>query len=878
LIRAGIINPVRIAAVSLGMVLSSVAVAGPQNFPEIRTSATAASRDLGAQAEPDILGSGHVSTAGNLWLKTTNIGLIGNPFTAQSGDPSAQWPGPSGVEYLYLVGLWVGAKDPTQVDPDLIYRVSHNTEWRPPSLSPQDRIYESFEGDARGVRLHDDDGDGKLDEDRLDGRDNDGDGLTDEDFDAASQQMFSCVLRDDTHEALEAVREEPHVPLGLEAHQRTFAFSVPGTNDYTAVQYVIRNVSNRTLDSVFVAFEVDQDVGPVSQGRFFVDDLPDPRVPQGPDTNIALPTFRDPMNPNTPYIEFVSTVDIRYERCRCARTPIWVNGFTMIDNDGDGGLTKGASTFLLLDHTIRPLLPIAPDRVQFRMYKHMRSGLPFSQGGPPSTDIERYELISSTQNVDQISGRITAEPAAEPGDYFVICSIGPYLDLEPGESISVVWALGVQEIDYSAPANDLQKRYDRVIQNAVSAQINYNGVYEIHPGQLVPPQCGKEAPVKALPGTQFIWADCVDLSHPLLGPRPVFDFRYTWFDFDCNVCTGIPGHTQKHWRAAVPPESPTLELVPGDDQVKLRWDNRSEYVPDPQKDVFDFKGYGVWRAAGWDRPRGSIGPTQDLWENIANFFLYDDVNPLIEKSVDPSTGNEITIETANVLVNRSWTPGNPYPRLIHPQDVPCIEKEPGVCDTSFSRKFALRAGEGDTVIENYPVVKYPVGRYEMVDPQAKNGFTYFYSIVAFDSTGKGVYVEMLEGNRKARESEAVVPQQGPATDGAGNVYAVPNPYRSDASWDLQPNANDPTGTHIDFFGMPANWTQLRIYTVSGDLVQEIRPYDLQPNGKLQRETPDDGQASWNLITRNGQEVVSGIYLFTVEADGTSQRGKFVIIR
>jgi hypothetical protein len=47
---------------------------------------------------------------------------------------------------------------------------------------------------------------------------------------------------------------------------------------------------------------------------------------------------------------------------------------------------------------------------------------------------------------------------------------------------------------------------------------------------------------------------------------------------------------------------------------------------------------------------------------------------------------------------------------------------------------------------------------------------------------------------------------------------------------------------------------------------------------LQQDAPGDGQASWNLISRNGQDVVSGIYLFSVESPGPVQRGKFVLIR
>jgi hypothetical protein len=51
-----------------------------------------------------------------------------------------------------------------------------------------------------------------------------------------------------------------------------------------------------------------------------------------------------------------------------------------------------------------------------------------------------------------------------------------------------------------------------------------------------------------------------------------------------------------------------------------------------------------------------------------------------------------------------------------------------------------------------------------------------------------------------------------------------------------------------------------------------------PGYNRQQDNPDDGQARWNLISRNGQDIVSGIYLFTVDSDGGTQRGKFVVIR
>src|SRR6185295_17688161 len=115
-----------------------------------------------------------------------------------------------------------------------------------------------------------------------------------------------------------------------------------------------------------------------------------------------------------------------------------------------------------------------------------------------------------------------------------------------------------------------------------------------------------------------------------------------------------------------------------------------------------------------------------------------------------------------------------------------------------------------------------------------------------------------------------------------------------SAWDLTPSATDPTGTHIDFMGMPPGRWTIRIFTVAGDLVQELHSEDpvndssrgdavdgqgnRRPGYNRQQDNPNDGQARWNLVSRNGQDVVSGIYVFTVDSSQGMQRGKFVVIR
>jgi hypothetical protein len=840
------------------------------------------------QDTPDIFGPGKVSTVGNMWVKTTNIGVIGNPFTALSSDPSAQWPGASGIEHLFFCGVWVGAKDPTASDPAILRRVSHNTEWRPPTLGPQDRIYQSFDGQVGGVRFSDDDGDELIDEDRLDGHDNDGDGRIDEDYGAISQQMYSCLIRDDTPEALDAAFSEKHVQRSLEIQQNSYAFSVPGANDFTSFEFIVENVGASTLDSVYVAFQVDQDVGPLNRDRYFADDMAEPRVPQGPDLSLTQFAFDDAANPNADYLEQVLPNDPRYQFGLCTRDTIFVHGFSVVDDEGDEGETKSASSFILLGHTLDPTGEKAPRRTGFRMYNWFTPGTPFNQGGFPTNDLERYEIISSTRGMDTETGFISFEPPVqgEAMDYFALYSVGPFLNLRPGEKIQVAIAFGAQAADYTLDANDLKNRYRFPLQNAIEAVKTYRGTYEVRQGLPVPgpEDFGRETMLVADPGMTLRLADCHDDSSG--ATREVKDdpAQPTWFDFDCNYCTGVAENILKRWVASAPPPNPQQETLPSDRSITLLWDNRSEYTPDPAKGFYDFKGYKIWKAANWTRPVGSTGPSDDLWALLATYFWYDDLSPLIEcDSLDTSgncvvdgDGDPVKVkETRNVLLNRQ-TGDKIFPN----PEVMCLELGPGVCDTVFADKPTTGVTGADTTITNYPVVKYPIGRFSWEDTNVLNGFVYFYSVTAFDSTGKGAGVAKLEGRPAAVEGDAELPQTSlvSTTINDGKVYVVPNPYRGGAEWDLTPNAADPTGTHVDFYNMPPGVWLLRIYTVSGDLVSEIRSSDLQLNGKPQQETPDDGQASWNLISRNGQEVVSGIYMYSIESGGDTQQGKLVIIR
>src|SRR5262245_52789994 len=149
-------------------------------FPEMFATG-GGGRRVQPMAVPDVFGPGAVLNAGNIYMKVTNIATIGNPFIT-SNDPSGQWPGASGIEYLSFIFLGIGGVNPTETDPASMRRVSFQAEWRPQTLDPEDRMYKTYDGQLNGQRLFDDDGDAAshdpldaqqwIDEDFLDGRDN----------------------------------------------------------------------------------------------------------------------------------------------------------------------------------------------------------------------------------------------------------------------------------------------------------------------------------------------------------------------------------------------------------------------------------------------------------------------------------------------------------------------------------------------------------------------------------------------------------------------------------------------------------------------------------------------------------------------------------
>src|SRR5919198_6554575 len=124
-----------------------------------------------AGAVLDIDARGPCLNAGNFVMRITNAGIAGNAFldVGLSSDPSFESPANSGIECLNYAALWVGAVDASGRE-----HVSGAPllEWRP-TLAKDDRVRGVRRGDPGTRRLVDDDGDGRIDEEVLNGKDDD---------------------------------------------------------------------------------------------------------------------------------------------------------------------------------------------------------------------------------------------------------------------------------------------------------------------------------------------------------------------------------------------------------------------------------------------------------------------------------------------------------------------------------------------------------------------------------------------------------------------------------------------------------------------------------------------------------------------------------
>ncbi len=780
-----------------------------------------------------VLDGSNVHNVGELQMHVGNWGAFGSwPTTGRSYSeaPSAQWPAGSGVEYLFSAGLWVGA---LKSGVPAVTTASFADEFRP-SSDPRDIIYRTAEGDRGGNRAPsesaDDDRDGSVDEDWPNGFDDDLDGQVDEDFAAVSKQMFSCQYTD--YGPLSTQVFPNHNPLNLHVRQESYQWEEDRFDDFIGCVFYITNRGNDVLEDMYVGFFADGDCGQRDVDNYAEDDGA---------ARFDVPVVCTELGPVSLDIAFV------------------------YDVDGDDGQTEGYFGIMFLDHPVDPTGENGPRRVGITTYANFSGQAPFNEGGDPTNDFERYELMAS---------EVIERDATIGRDYRMLMVGGPFKEIPPDSTMKI-------QVGFVIGA-----RTEGLIQNGSAAVLTFEGAWFNQDRDPLTGVLGRETRVN---GPATVQVDTC-AGGPTQSPTVVQRGSFIYINNDCGqedmfqegcgyapddsakFMTGIAGaETQIFWIVGTAPPPPNIRI---DDTstsgVTIYWDNFSETQPDVKSLAFDFEGYRLFRADNWSRPIGTSaanGPPSELWKLLTQVDVIDGLGddtglnnlryePLTK--ILPGSTKRAMIETMKNYMTEHTGAKPPCPPGV----------TTAVCD-SLWRLASFEIGD----LQN--------GRqyYRYIDRSIHRGRPYFYAVAASDfaldpSTGALAPGKFGDPASNFVYIEPTTPSQRDYAYNESEVYVVPNPATTASMqpWTLSPNNEDPTGIKVEFRNLPADRGTIRIYTLAGDLVEE-----LQFDGRT-----GAGSMKWDLVSRNGQDVTSGVYLYSIETDTNAafkrNIGKFVVIR
>ncbi|MCK4234911.1 hypothetical protein KAX75_10815 [candidate division WOR-3 bacterium] len=301
------------------------------------------------------------------------------------------------------------------------------------------------------------------------------------------------------------------------------------------------------------------------------------------------------------------------------------------------------------------------------------------------------------------------------------------------------------------------------------------------------------------------------------GEFVLYDTTGNWQDGDTVWLTG---DGIPDFVGPPPPPIPNIQVTPGDQKVTILWDKLSESY----KNIFVATLSGI--PAGLD----------------TNYF------------------EGYRVYRSETGVPGEWTLLKEFDRIDY-------------TDSTELEPIAWNRGiPPDTIIGDDTFYKY-------VDRNVLNYTPHYYGISAFDKGwpfNEGTILPVLES---AVLGNKILAYPSPiSSEEDDEVIVIPNPYRisqtqkyRDLKWeDWEGYGWNEHMRRLCFANLPERCT-IRIYSLGGDLVRTIEHNYAQSNRSYE---------DWNLITRDVQGIVSGIYLFSVEnhISGKIQVGKFVVIK
>jgi hypothetical protein len=828
-----------------------------------------------ASGEPYV--SVAVHNINNVNLTVTNIGQFGLGYLGVQSDPlsgnqapSCYFPTNSQIEHLYVGGFWIGAivgRDTlVSIGVDDYYNV---VEFWPAPYPYGEIEYRSIEPSHYFYHPE-----AKSEQDII--------------------AVYADTLTDASYVSTDRYDGRPHRPLNIEVIQRSYAWSYSYASDFLLFDYSIKNIGRRDLDKVYMAIYVDGDVHHESNfgSGGYEDDICGFRV----DHPVESPCdFRDTIN--VAYImdndgdpdesgNFTTTSCRSVAGVRVVRTPSDSLEYSFnwwITNYSSAALDFGPRKTGTPEHPFRDMSGVL---------------------GTPLGDRNKYYIMQNKEfDYDQM---FTAKdhtaggwlpPPASATDYAngfdarFLLSFGPF-NLSPGEVLPVSFAYICAAAFHAEPDN-FKNLFNPLQPETFYNSLNFDSMaYNSRWASFIYDNPNYDSNGDKYFGKYRIC--CLDttleINDQVFPPETTIIYGScdtTWYEGD-----GVPDFV-----GAQPPPAPVLRVFPEVDYLNrgrliIRWNGfASEMTPDRFSGDLDFEGFRVMYSMTprmqdfvllntYDREdynRWTYVRNHQAWELLDIPFTMDQLKAMYRDGFDPlvhSVDNPLWVSNPSgedsifYFTRQDWNQSNLLDTFFIHKVFP-DQPFPTVLDLDSA---ALYYPEELTEDGQFKYFEY---KYILRD--LLPSLMYYVTVTAFDYGSPRSGLTSLESSPLINMVAEYPQNSAPMVEEKGlDVIVYPNPYRIDANYramGLEGAVNvslPPERTRaIHFANLPHKCT-IRIFTLDGDLVRQIE-HDVPPGD------PRAMHETWDLITRNTQAIVSGIYYYSVESAMGNQLGKIVII-
>ncbi len=372
-------------------------------------------------------------------------------------------------------------------------------------------------------------------------------------------------------------------------------------------------------------------------------------------------------------------------------------------------------------------------------------------------------------------------------------------------------------------------------------------------------------------------------SDGYFGEYRICEGETTWYKGD-----GVPD-----FRGNTPPPIPFTRYVTEPGKIVVRWNG---YFSETTKDIFsnliDFEGYRVY--CGLDNRKTSLSLLTSYDKQDWLRWKYNELGSGESQWVNDNP--PFSLDSLRILHNNPDLNPDDYPRQRPLIDSDSAFYFAAVDENVYSLTTpngihkaypdAVNPGTDSTLWTEADITMEHNGRrlpkfyeYEYIIDNLLPTVPYFVAVTVFDFGYAGGRGNMPPDETNplnnltecyAQTSSEIVEEEDL------DAYVYPNPYRVDAKYEDGGYENRkgniiPDRARLIHFGNLPRVCKIKVYSLDGDHIGTI-DHNFPEGG------PDSMHDWWNLVSRSGLAVESGLYYWVVESATRTQIGKLVILK